>query len=57
MITIPLTIINDYDTLMCMANNTYNVIINIVIIRIFKTNISTITKTTHSTVNYNVKYK
>ena len=44
MITIPLTIINDYDTLMCMANITYKVIINIVIIRILKTNISTITK-------------
>ena len=29
---------------MCMANISYNVIINIVIIRILKTNISTITK-------------
>ena len=44
MITIPLTIINDCVYLMCMANITYNVIINIVIIRILKTNISTITK-------------
>ena len=39
MITIPLTIINDCYTLMFMANITYNVIINIVIIRILKTNI------------------
>ena len=44
MITIPLTIINDCDTLMCMANITYNIIINIVVIRIYKTNTSTITK-------------
>ena len=44
MITIPLTIINECVNLMCMANITYNVIINIVIIRILKTNLSTITK-------------
>ena len=44
MITILLTIINDCVTLMCMANITNNIIINIVIIRILKTNISTITK-------------
>ena len=44
MITIPLTIINDCYTLMCMANITYNVNMNIVIIGILKTNISTITK-------------
>ena len=43
MITIPLTI-NDYYTLMCTANITYNVNINIVIIGILKTNTSTITK-------------
>ena len=44
MFTIILTIINDCYTLMFVANITYNVIINIVIIRILKTNTSTITK-------------
>ena len=42
MITIPLTIIYDCDTLMYMANIAYNV--NIIIIGILKTNTPTITK-------------